>query len=56
MGEVVTENGIDKHIRYNTQVVSASWSSETNEWTLTAKDKKTGEELVYQTNFLWMCG
>src|SRR5665811_2391585 len=33
MGEVIAENGIEKHIRYRHRISSASWSSATNRWT-----------------------
>ena len=36
MGEVIEENGLAKHIRYNHRINSASWSSETNLWTVDA--------------------
>ena len=34
MGEVIEDNGLAKHIRYNHHIHSASWSSETNLWTI----------------------
>lgn len=55
MQEVVEENGIDKHIRYNHKVSTASWSSETNLWTVKAQDTKAGSELEFTCNFLYMC-
>src|SRR4030088_32424 len=30
MGEVIAENGLEKHIRYRHKISSASWSSDTN--------------------------
>jgi len=55
MGEVIEENDLAKHIRYNHRINSASWSSESNLWTVDALDKVTGETLRFTANFLWMC-
>lgn len=55
MNEVIEENGIDKNIRYQHQIKSASWSSEAKLWTLTALQKNTGETVEITCNFLWMC-
>jgi len=46
MGEVIEENGLDQHIRYRHKISSASWSNETNRWTV---------EATFTANFLWMC-
>src|SRR4051794_1069435 len=43
MGEVIEENDLAGHIRYNHHINHASWSSETNLWTVDAVDKATGE-------------
>jgi len=55
MGEVIEEEGLDQHIRYQHHVHSASWCSKQQRWTLTATRKDTGENLVFTANFLWMC-
>lgn len=55
MREVIEENGIDQHIRYRHKVIAASWSSETNRWTLTIAKGESGEKITMTTNFLWMC-
>lgn len=55
MGEVIEENGLDQHIRYNHKILSAHWSSADNLWTVTAQRGDTGETLVFTCNFLWMC-
>ena len=55
MDEVIEENNLDQHIRYNHKIVSADWSSEDNLWTIKAKRGDTGEELTFTANFLWMC-
>ncbi|CAN5386608.1 NAD(P)/FAD-dependent oxidoreductase [soil metagenome] len=53
MGEVISENDIGRHIRYNHRIESASWSSATNLWTLTVTSD--GQALTFTTRFLWMC-
>ena len=55
MKEVIDENDLDRHIRYNHRISTAKWSSEDNLWTVYATDKKTGEERRFTANFLWMC-
>jgi len=55
MGEVITENGLEKHIRYRHQIASASWSSATNLWTIEAVRTDNGETATFTANFLWMC-
>jgi cation diffusion facilitator CzcD-associated flavoprotein CzcO len=55
MGEVIEENDLARHIRYNHRINSASWSSETNLWTVEAISKQSGEALRFTANFLWMC-
>ena len=55
MQEVIEENGIDQHIRYNHKILSATWSSQDNLWTIDATNKVTGETARFTTPFLWMC-
>jgi cation diffusion facilitator CzcD-associated flavoprotein CzcO len=55
MGEVITENGLDKHIRYKHEILSANWSSASKLWTVEATRTDTGEPLLFTCNFLWMC-
>ncbi len=55
MGEVITENGLDKHIRYQHRIVSAEWSSKDKLWTVEAVRTDTNEDLRFTANFLWMC-
>jgi len=55
MGEVIAENGLEKHIRYRHKISSASWSSETNRWTIEAVRTDSGEAVTFTANFLWMC-
>jgi cation diffusion facilitator CzcD-associated flavoprotein CzcO len=55
MGEVIAENGLDQHIRYRHNISSASWSNETNRWTIEAIKTETGEPAIFTARFLWMC-
>ena len=55
MGEVIAENGLDRHIRYHHTILSASWSSADNQWTIRATNTQTNEPVRITANFLWMC-
>ena len=55
MGEVIEENDLARHIRYQHTITSASWSSEENLWTIEATRTATGEQRRITTNFFWMC-
>ncbi len=55
MGEVITDNGLEKHIRYRHKISSASWSSLTNRWTIEAVRTDSNEPVTFTANFLWMC-
>ena len=45
--------GVDRHIRFNTHVKAASWSTADARWTVTAVTE--GREVDYSCNFLFMC-
>src|SRR4051794_14405445 len=47
MGEVIEENDLARHIRYQHTITSASWSSEQNLWTIEATRSDTGERLRF---------
>ncbi len=49
IAQVAAENGIDRRIRFGTQVLHAAWSSETARWTVTAR--RTADE----TTETWLC-
>jgi monooxygenase len=51
--ETAREYGIDRHIRYDHAVTSASWDSETARWTVTARHD--GEEVRLTCRLLWAC-
>jgi cation diffusion facilitator CzcD-associated flavoprotein CzcO len=55
MGEVIQENDLGRHIRYNHKITAASWSSKDKLWTIEATRTDTGEALRFTANFLWMC-
>jgi cation diffusion facilitator CzcD-associated flavoprotein CzcO len=55
LGEVIEENDLARHIRYRHKILSASWSSKDNQWTIEAVRTDTGETLRFTANFLWMC-
>ena len=55
MHEVITENGLDRHIRYGHKITSAHWSSKDNVWTIEAVRKDTGKTVRLTASFLWMC-
>ena len=55
MGEVIAENDLERHIRYQHRITSASWSSQENLWTIEATRSDTGEAVCFSANFLWMC-
>ena len=55
MAEVITENHIDKNIRYRHEITAASWSSRDKRWTVTVTNLAKGETFQMTANFLWMC-
>jgi len=55
MGEVIDENDLAKHIRYQHKIHTAQWSSKDNLWTLEGERSDTGEPVRFTANFLWMC-
>ena len=54
LGEVIDESDLGAHIRYEHHIDTASWSSETNRWTL-AGTKAGGEPFAVTAPFLYMC-
>jgi len=55
MGEVIAENGLDRHIRYRHRISSAAWSSVENRWTVEAIDLANGETRRFSAGLLYMC-
>jgi len=54
--ETASENGIDKHIRFNTLVKRADWSSADARWTVEAEMGAAKQVVRFTCNFLFMCG
>src|SRR4051812_36365901 len=52
--DTAREFGIDRHIRFQQRVLSASWSTEDACWTLDVSDR-TGKTLRYTCDFLYGC-
>ncbi len=55
MGEVIEENDLGRHIRYGHKILTASWSSADQRWTIEATRTDTGEAVLITATFLWMC-
>ena len=55
MGEVIEENDLARHIRYQHRLASASWSSEAKRWTIEGTRADTGAPFCFTAGFLWMC-
>ncbi|HJY80236.1 MAG TPA: NAD(P)/FAD-dependent oxidoreductase [Candidatus Binatia bacterium] len=53
--ETAHEFGIDRHIRFQHRVHSASWSSEDMRWLLEVKNGANGETVQCTCNFLYGC-
>lgn len=54
LNEALDENDLRRHIRFDTSVRAASWSSEQALWTLTLV-QPDGSETEATCSFLWMC-
>jgi cation diffusion facilitator CzcD-associated flavoprotein CzcO len=55
LGEVIDENDLARHIRYDHTIATAEWSSERRRWTLTGTNTATGEPFTISAGFLDMC-
>jgi monooxygenase len=55
LDEVIDEDDLGEHIRYQHRVTEASWSSADSRWTVEVTRGDTGEQLRFTTGFLWMC-
>jgi monooxygenase len=55
LGEVIDENDLGRHIRYQHRIESATWSTDDRRWTVEVTRTDTGETLHFTCNFLWMC-
>jgi cation diffusion facilitator CzcD-associated flavoprotein CzcO len=55
MGEVIDDNDLARHIRYQHRILSANWSSDENLWTIEAVKTDSDQPVRFTANFLWMC-
>lgn len=55
MDEVISENDLGQHIRYQHSIETASWSSLDKLWTVVSTRTDTGEQRHFTARFLWMC-
>ena len=53
--EAIEDDDIAEHIRYQHEVLSASWSSEKQAWLLQVRRNDNGDTVFFSCNFLWMC-
>jgi monooxygenase len=51
--ETAAENGIDRHIRFRTKVIAASWSSADARWTVEVERTDTGERTTLTCAWLF---
>lgn len=55
MGEVIEENGLDRHIRYSHKITRASWSEAAKTWTVEGVQGPDQAPFRIACGFLWMC-
>ena len=55
LGEVINENGLASHIRYQHHLEAVKWSSKEHSWTIEGVRQDTGEAIRLTCNFLSMC-
>lgn len=55
MNEVIDENDLRRHIRFQHTITTANWSSEDDCWHLEGRRDDTGEPVRFTCSFLWMC-
>jgi len=55
LGDVIEENDLRRHIRFNHRVTDASWSTDNRVWTIHATNTETDEKITFTASFLWMC-
>ena len=53
--DTAREYGIDRHIRFQQRVESASWSSDEGRWLIQVKSSGSGETMQYSCDFLYGC-
>ncbi len=55
MGEVIDENDLARHIRYQHRIDSADWSEADKTWTIKGVRTDTDQPFKVTAGFLWMC-
>jgi cation diffusion facilitator CzcD-associated flavoprotein CzcO len=55
LNEAIDENDLRRHIRFNTDVLSASWSGDAGQWTVTLRCGVDETPKTITCKFLWMC-
>ena len=55
LSEVIEDNDLGPHIRYQHRIASAAWSSDAKRWTVAVERTDTGESFEITAGFLWMC-
>jgi monooxygenase len=53
--ETVTEEGINKHIRFEHKLLNASWSSETATWSIYVLTPDSSNPTIFTCSFLSLC-
>jgi cation diffusion facilitator CzcD-associated flavoprotein CzcO len=53
--DVIEENGLADHIRYQHRIERAAWSNADHRWTVHVRRTDTDELVEYRARFLWMC-
>ena len=54
--ETAAEHGIDRHVRFHSKVVAASWSSAEARWTVEVQRTDTGERTALTCSWLFCAG
>ena len=54
LGEVITENDLERDFRYRHQITNARWSSAEKHWAITATNLDTGVPQHFTATFLYM--
>jgi cation diffusion facilitator CzcD-associated flavoprotein CzcO len=55
LGEVIEDDNIEQHIRYQHEVLTASWSSDEQLWLITARRNDNDKQVQFTCGYLWMC-
>lgn len=56
IGEVIKDDNLDQHIRYQHEIKKASWSDETQTWTISVYQKDSNENVEISCNFFMWSG